>query len=220
MTNSRDYKEFSTGEWYHLFSRGNGKMDILRDDEDARVFLDRLMRSLGRDVQGAPLHTGGKRVQIRIEPFERDAFSIAVYCLMPNHFHFLIRQNKDVSISKLFLKLLTSYSMYFNRKYDHVGHVFQDRIKAVHVVDDTQLKHLSAYIHVNPQVAKLVRDARKWPHSSYAEYLSPDTGGLCDTATILEHFKSAREYQRFVEDAFDDIVARKSTVRELMLDEV
>jgi putative transposase len=222
---TRDYKQFGTGEWYHVFTRGNDKMDIFRDEQDYFVFMHRLRAALGKEttVQGAPLHTlhiprRDGRIQVRITPFEADAFSIAAYCLMPNHFHFLIRQNGEIPISTLLLKVLTSYSMYFNRKYQHVGHVFQDRFKAVHIDNDTQLKHVSAYIHVNPKIARLVRDLRKWKYSSYPEYFTDKNGGVCDTRIILEQFRNAREYEKFVEESFEDIRARKDAVRELMMD--
>lgn len=228
--NKRDYKEFGEGEWYHVFTRGNGKMDVFRDTQDYENFLKRLHMVLGSEsagakvpaasVPGAPLY-GRKRWKpgsIRVTPFESGAFSISAYCLMPNHFHFLIQQNGEIPISKLFLRLLTSYSMYFNRKYEHVGHVFQDRFKAVHIEGDTQLKHVSAYIHQNPKVAGLVRDLSKWQYSSYPEYLGKVGGGVCDTTKLLEHFSNVSEYQRFVEDSFEDIRARKDSVRELMMD--
>ena len=232
--NKRDYKEFETGEWYHLFTRGNGKMDIFRDEQDYENFQKRLMLVLGKNantaertraplaqvIPGRPL-SGRERWTpgaIRITPFEADAFTIAANCLMPNHFHFLIRQNTEIPISKLFLKLLTSYSMYFNHKYNHIGHVFQDRFKAVHIKDDTQLKHLSAYIHANPKVAGLVRDLKKWKYSSYPEYFGAVAGGVCDTSVILEQFRNRREYEKFVEDSSEDIRARKDVARELMID--
>lgn len=221
--NKRDYKEFETGEWYHLFTRGNGKMEIFRDRQDYFVFLQRFSMALGSDVtpsSRAPLESQGAplRNPIRVTPFDPGTFSVGAYCLMPNHFHFLIQQNGEIPISKLFLRLLTSYSMYFNRKYEHVGHVFQDRFKAVHIEGDTQLKHVSAYIHQNPKVAGLVRDLSKWQYSSYPEYLGKVGGGVCDTTKLLEHFSNVSEYQRFVEDSFEDIRARKDSVRELMMD--
>lgn len=233
--NKRDYKEFETGEWHHIFTRGNGKMDVFRDEQDYENFLKRLGLVFGKNddasartgepfvqaVPGRPLYRRERWTPgaIRITPFEPDAFSIAAHCLMPNHFHFLIRQNSEASISKLFLKLLTSYSMYFNRKYNHVGHVFQDRFKAVRIEDDTQLKHVSAYVHVNPKIAGLVRDLKKWKYGSYPEYFSEIAGGVCDTKILLEQFRNVREYEKFVEDSLEDIRARKDVARELMMDE-
>ena len=210
---NRDYKEFGTGEWYQIFNRGNGKMD---EKSQPRNSFFKPLETF--ESQGAPLRISRTRNPIRVTPFESDAFSIAAYCLMPNHFHFLIQQNTDVPISKLFLRLLTSYSMYFNRKYDHVGHVFQDRIRSVHIEDNTQLLHVSAYIHQNPRVANIVGNLERWPHSSYPEYTGEKEEGICDTDIVLGQFTNAREYRRFVEDAFEDIRARKEIARELMMD--
>jgi putative transposase len=225
MRNTRDYKEFAKREWHHIFSRGNGKMEVFRNGQDYAVFTHRIEAILGtsngQGGQGRPLTTAqgttNGRVRVRVTPLEKDSFTVAAYCLMPNHFHFLIRQNTDTPTSKLFLKLLTSYSMYFNRKYEHVGHVFQDRFRAVHIENETQLKHVSAYIHLNPQTARLVRSAHGWPYSSYAAYLGEKKVALCDTSPVLELFKNAREYRRFVEDAAQDIRERKD-VTKLMLD--
>ncbi len=228
----RDYKEFGEGEAYHIYNRGNDKMQLFRDEQDYSQFLKRLRLACTRaplvrsvsspDVPGRPLYEQA-RVRwtpgsIRITGFDPGTFSLACYCLMPNHFHLLIRQETEIPISKLILKVLTSYSMYFNRKYDHVGHVFQDRFKAVHITDDTQLLHVSAYIHQNPKVGKLVHNLRNWKYSSYPEYLGRSGDELCDKNILLEQFRSAREYERFVEDSFEDIRARKE-VRELMIDE-
>lgn len=216
MANTRDYKAFAEGEWYHVYARGNNKMDIFCDDQDYSIFVDRLARVLGREgVQGAPLHSDGRRVQVRISAFDKDAFSIAAWVLMPNHFHFLIRQNTSAPISNLFLKLLTSYSMYFNRKHQHVGHVFQDRFRAVRIQSDKQLLHTSAYIHSNPCVAELTRKRGDWWWGSYREY-TQGVKGFSDIAVILDYFKDASEYDHFVGDAEADIRRRKATEKELL----
>lgn len=214
--NKRDYKEFAEGECYHIYNRGNGKMDVFKDEQDYGVFRSRLLAAL--NCQGAPLAGQSESERVRITPFDAGTFSIIAWTPMPNHFHFLIRQNTEVPISKLFLKLLTSYSMYFNRKYKHAGHVFQDRFKAVHVENDAQLLHVSAYIHTNPLVAGLVRSLSDWPHGSYPEYMGASRGAVCDTNIVLEHFKDAKEYERFVSEATEDIRARKDMARDLMMD--
>jgi putative transposase len=138
---------------------------------------------------------------------------------MPNHFHLLIRQNTELPVSALLLKVCGSYSKIFNKKYDRVGSLFQDQFKAVHVADNTQLLHLSVYMHVNPRLAQLVRDAAKWKYSSYPEYLGLVEGGICDTNTVLGQFKNTRAYEKLVDDSFEDIRARKSAARDLMMDE-
>jgi len=80
--------------------------------------------------------------------------NIGAYCLMPNHFHILVREKIEGGISKYMLKLLTSYSMYFNKKYKRTGGLFEGKFKSNHVDNDNYLKYLYSYIHLNP--AKLI----------------------------------------------------------------
>ena len=75
---------------------------------------------------------------------------IGAYCLMPNHFHILAKERVENGISLFMKKLLTAYSMYFNKKYERTGTLFQGRFKAQHAADDRYLKYLFAYIHLNP----------------------------------------------------------------------
>jgi len=208
--NNRDYKQFAPGNYYHIYNRGNGRMDIYKDDQDYFNFLKRLKLSLGiedkatqrQTLQSLPLSG------IRIEPLPKDAFSIICYCLMPNHFHFLIKQNNKVSISKLINKVCSSYTKYFNKKYDLVGHLLQDRFKAVVVDNDEYLLWLSAYIHQNPKVAGLVRDLKDYKWSSYLYYLNSNNSNsqfFCDKDIVLEGFKNINEYKDFVEDSYGAI---------------
>ena len=129
---------------------------------------------------------------------------------MPNHYHLLVRQNTELPISTLVLKVCSGYGKVFNKKYDRVGSLFQDQFKAVHVNRNEYLLHLSAYIHQNPKVAGLVGDLGKWKYSSYQEYLEENTGGLCDKKIILEQFRDVREYERMVRESYDTIKSNKN----------
>jgi len=75
---------------------------------------------------------------------------------------------------------------------------------------------VSAYIHQNPKVAGLVSDLRQWSYSSYLEYIDGQTG-LCDHNPLSDMFKSSSEYERFVEDRYEDIVEHKE-IEDLLLD--
>src|SRR6185369_8572937 len=134
----RDYKNLTTGNYYHIFNRGNNKQPICIDEQDFLNFFKRLYLALGLTwkQQGPSL--------LKISPLPKDCFTFVSYCLMPNHFHFFIRQNTNISISKLITKVCTSYSMYFNKKYLHIGHVFQGKFKAKLVENDSYFKYLSA----------------------------------------------------------------------------
>src|SRR3989344_9373822 len=221
--NHRDYKEFAPDNYYHIYNRGNGKQNIFCDEQDYFNFLKRLNIVLGKETR-APLvdantkSQGAPLLSLKLSPLPKEAFSILSYCLMPNHFHFLIRQNSVISISKLMSKISTSYSMYFNRKYNHVGHVFQDRFKAVVIDSDSYLGWLSAYIHQNPKVAGLVKNLRDYIWSSYPDYIGIRNRVLCDKKIILEKFENnTKDYRNFVDDSYDLIKEKKSS-EEIFLD--
>lgn len=204
--NTRDYKQFGEGVYYHIFNRGNGKENIFLDDDDFRFFMLRLRQNLFPD----------EKSKERLSSLPDNSFSLVSYCLMPNHFHLLLKQNTDIPTSKLLLKICTSYSMYFNKKYDHVGHIFQNRFKQIVIEDDSYLKWLTCYIHQNPKVAGLVTDLNKYQWSSYGEFLY-NRKGLCEKGIILEQFKNDKEFQQFTETSYE-IIKEKKNVENIFFD--
>ncbi|MDP2932865.1 MAG: transposase [bacterium] len=204
--NYRDYKKFSEGGFYHIYNRGNNKQDIFFDDEDRKCFLFRTREALYPEFANS-----------RRRPLAKGAFTLLSYCLMPNHFHLLIRQNLQNPISDLIKKVCTGYSKYFNKKYERVGHVFQDQYKAIVVSQDNYLTWVSAYIHQNPKIAGLVENLEEYPWSSYRDYLGLRQGKLCSIDLILGMFKNGQAYKEFVEDSFDQIKIRKD-VQKLLLE--
>lgn len=138
---------FAPDEFYHLYNRGNSKQVIFKDAYDYYHFIQLLYIANDFDT-----------FKLRDLP-EKDTFNcvrnkqlvaIGSYCLMPNHYHILIRQLEDNGISKFMQKLATGYSMYFNNKYERTGGLFEGRFKARHVDSDEYLKYLFSYIHLNP----------------------------------------------------------------------
>ena len=175
ITNYIKYKVYLKGAYYHIFNRGNDKRDIFLDNSDFQFYLRRLITCLSK--------------------FE---FSLICYCLMPNHVHLLLQQNSEVPSSKLMSSLHTSYSMYFNMKYKHIGHVFESRFKQKLIESDEYLIHLSRYIHLNPVEAGLVKKPETYKWSSYNNYLVNEEG-LIDNSIIMNFFKDKNDYQKFVE---------------------
>ena len=133
--------------FYHVFNRGINKQPIFLSETDHYYFLDKF-------------HNLKKKYD----------HSIYAFCLMPNHFHISIQTRKD-PISKIMASLTTSYSMYFNRTYNHFGPVFQNRYKSILVENDAYFIQLSQYIYLNPVKAKLVKDPVLYPFSSIREAL-------------------------------------------------
>jgi putative transposase len=213
----RDYKQLTQGQYYHIYNRGNGKMDIFLDKQDFKFFLFRLKENLHPELleqgtmQGRPLQMH-RRTRLPIGTFD-----LVCYILMPNHFHFLFKQNTALPISKIISKVCTSYSIYFNKKYKTVGHVFQDRFKAIQIEDDNYLLWLSAYIHGNPKAAGLVNNLEKYQWSSYPEYLGQQEEELCQKGIILEQFKKIDDYKKFVEEA-QAIIERRKDLENFLID--
>jgi putative transposase len=151
----RRSSKISIDEYYHLYSRGVNKMLIF----NARRDYERFQRLLYLANDEKPLHYCDlKPSQIYTIAQEKPLVSIGCYCLMPNHFHILIKEIAENGITRFMRRLLTAYSMYFNTKYERAGALFESRYKASHVSRDEYLKYLFSYISLNP-VKKI---EKKW----------------------------------------------------------
>ncbi len=113
---------------------------------------------------------------------------------MPNHVHLLIYQRQQKAMAEFMRSLLTSYSMYFNKKYKRSGPLFESRYKASMILDDSYLQHITRYIHLNP------RQWRDYEYSSLPYYLHQVTDEWIEPKRILELFSSPEEYLAFMED--------------------
>lgn len=196
---TRDYKIFAPGEFFHIYNRGNNKQDIFIDDSDYEFFILRLKQNLYPD----------RFDELKIQPLPSGSFSLISYCLMPNHFHLLIRQNSEIPTSKLMLKVCSSYSKVFNKKHERVGHLFQDQFKQVLINTDEYLKWVIAYICQNPKVAGSVKHLIDYKWSSYPEYISGLVNrGVCDNKTLNELFKG-QNIADFIETSYDIIKNNK-----------
>jgi putative transposase len=187
MTDSRKTEPQTT---YHVYNRGNKKDVIYYDDQDFQYYLKSL-----------------------IKYSKETNFTIFCYCLMDNHFHFCCKQNSEIALTKLMLKLNTSYAMYFNNKYKQVGHLFQGRFKAKVVDSDMYLAYLSMYIHANP-VDKGVYNLSEYKYSSYQEYYNGQALH-CDHKPILAQFNDSYlelffYVQKFKEDRINHLSSQNS----------
>lgn len=189
--NHRDYKQFAAGEFFHIYNRGVGKMNIFRNKEDFNVFLSRLKENVFPEFIDKSKLSKTDRKRKMLPP---NSFDVVCYCLMPNHFHLLIKQLTDLSISKLVSKLCSSYSLYFNKKYDRVGALFQDQFKSVLIKTNEQLLWTSLYIHKNPLKAVLVKNIEDYAWNSYLDYAGLKNDGLCKKEIILDQYRSSKEY--------------------------
>ena len=150
-------KDYVPESYYHIYNRGVEKRKVFLDDQDYTVFLNLLKRYLSNGSQKDNYGRDGVTFYNDIE--------LLAFCLMPNHYHLLIHVGDNPrSMSELIKRVSTAYTMYFNKKYTRVGHLFQGRFKASRITSDPYLLHISRYIHRNPD------DYFNWQYSSFPYY--------------------------------------------------
>ncbi len=167
---------FAENEFYHLYNRGVDKRKIYLSASDYRRFLALLyLANSTAPAHLANLLRGKQLKDLSTITREHPLVAIGAFCLMPNHFHILLTPLVEHGISKFMLKLETGYSMYFNKKYERSGALFQGKFKAEHASSDNYLKYLYAYIHLNPARAKWISVGQerlsRYRWSSYPFYL-------------------------------------------------
>jgi putative transposase len=137
---------FATNGIYHIYNRGTDKRAIYLDDNDRQRFIFNLYEF--NDLNPAP-NSFYKTQSYEVGP-RKKVVEILAYCLMPNHYHLMLRQIEDGGVTLFMRKLGTGYTMYFNKKYERSGSLFQGKFKSVPVETDEQLRYLPHYIHANP----------------------------------------------------------------------
>ncbi|MCR4279310.1 MAG: transposase [Candidatus Zambryskibacteria bacterium] len=143
---------FVPGEYYHIYSRGTEKRIIFIDESDYKRFVKLLFLCNGQKPVDSRKYKGLSFVESvdKVGKDKENLVYIGAYCLMPNHFHLLIRERDPAGVSIFMRKLLTAYSMYFNTKYGRKGRLFESSYQSMHADYDEYLKYLFAYIHLNP----------------------------------------------------------------------
>ncbi len=197
----------TTGHFYHIFNRGVAKQPTFLSKKDYEQAI--LALSYYR-FSNVPIKLSRfKEISVEertklMSSLEKDndnLVRIVGFVLMPNHFHFLLYQNKDKGIATFIAKFSNSYTKYFNTKNERVGPIFQGVYKAVRVDTDEQLVHLSRYIHLNPVVSALITEGEvfDYPWSSLPHFLK-DNSTLVYVDPVLSLFKNKSKYSKFLLD--------------------
>lgn len=187
-----------SGEYYHIYNRGNSKQIIFHDEQDYRYCIKLL------SIMNSEQHS--KSRDTKKSSVDRDTLvSIGAYCLMPNHFHILFRQEKDNGITLFMQKMSTAYVMYYNKKYKRTGGLFEGKFKSKYSGGDTYLKYLFSYIHLNPLKiiepnwkksklqGKLYSFLLEYQYSSFNEYISNNFEIINKTA-FPDYFSTKDEF--------------------------
>lgn len=213
---------FAINNFYHVFNRGVEKRKIFLNTKGYERFLKLLFFCNGdTPIVVKNLFRQGFYQGPSLEKFERgnQLVNIGAYCLMPNHFHLLLRERTENGITNFMRKLCTAYSMYFNKRNDRVGSLFQGRFGAQHLNQDIYLKYIFAYIHLNP--VKLMNSSWKeegyfknfknlnaadlflkdYPWSSYYAFVTGENKyHILDGEAFPKYFENIKEFDDFIKD--------------------
>ena len=166
---------FAKDHCFHVFNRGAGK-DLLFFNAGNYEYLLRLVKRYHK----------------------KNNVTLIAYCLMPNHYHFLLRQDSNEPLSKFINVLFNAYVQSVNQQQNRKGTLFEGRFRHVWIDRDEYLIHLCRYIHRNPLKAGLVSQPENWPYSNYLDWIGKRNGTLIDRTFIKAYFTSAEEYHQFV----------------------
>ena len=124
--------------------------------------------------------------------------TIIVYCLLPNHYHFLLRQDGEDGANLVIQRAFNSYTKAYNKKYQHSGTLFEGNFQVKPVTHDAYMLHLCQYIHGNPIKHGLVKSLEDWPYSNYHEWVQTRNGTLVDHQFINDFFPNRQAYAQDV----------------------
>jgi len=196
--------QFGEECYYHVFNRGVDKRSIFEDKNDIYYFFNRLT-DLNIDAVNSRLTTKRFKKQGKaiIEPNHAKLVSIIAYCLLPNHFHLVLKQESKDGISKFMQKLGTSYTMYFNTKYKRSGSLFQGKFKANLIGGDFGLPVLSVYINLN-YIHHRIDPKINLVKSSIFEYLDKELGeSICnqeEVESVINEIGTIKDYEKFAKN--------------------
>ena len=187
-------ESFTQGQYYHIYNRGAGRGRIFFSQGNYEYFLQLVNRYS-----------------------QKYGAIVIAYCLMPNHYHFLLGQETEECLSKFINVLFNAYVQALNLQQERMGALFEGRFKHKCVDQWEYLMVLCRYIHLNPVRASLVACPEDWAYSNYREWIGLRDGTLMDKVFVRDHFPRAEEYAAFLNDVEDE---RKSyeKVRKYMFD--
>jgi putative transposase len=169
------------GHFYHFYNRGAHRVSIFRE-ADNYVFVMRKLKHYCSKLNLTPI----------------------AYCLMPNHYHLLVRQDGDTPAGLLPQRIFNSYTKAYNKRYEHTGTLFEGNYRVAEIETESHLISLCRYIHANPVKDGIVDDVTEWPYSNYLEWVQARCGTLVDRAFIKQYYPTADAYRQEIQSYLHD----------------
>ncbi len=204
---------FVNGEYYHIFNRGVDKRVIFNNKQQQYFFFRRL-----RDLNTTDSSISTKNIRNKTHTSQERALpvsetgkarseklvSIVAYCLLPNHFHLLLKQQMDSGISNFMQRLGTSYTVFFNNQEKRTGRLFQGKFKATHLSGDYALPSVSSYVNLNYKHHRIAPE-RSLVKTSLFEYLGTELGeSICkkeEINQIIQEVDGLDGYKNYLKQA-------------------
>lgn len=199
-----------TDEYYHVYNRGVDKRDIFNSLKDLERFIESICEFNNSEVIGSLANL--RKNEIAPKALSKDPLvAIVVYCLNPNHFHFVLKQLIDGGVAKFMQKLQAGYTSYFNLKNARTGVLFQGTFKAHLVDDENYFNKVVGYVNNNYKVHNIPKDKMKFVFASDKEYKNNNFKIISkiEAERILEIFDGNKNFQKHC----DEIVSIVKTER-------
>lgn len=173
---------FVTNQYYHIYNRGvNREAIFFLPDND--VYLLRLLK----------------------KNIARYGLSLAAYCLMPNHYHFLLKPTRDDTVAPFMQSVFGAYTQAVNRQQGRQGPLFQGRFRAILINEEGYFIQLARYIHANPVLSGLTDTPQAWPYSNYQDIIGQRNGTLKNADLVPGCFPTGEDYRLSVEGYIAEI---------------
>lgn len=172
---------FEIRSTFHIYNRGCNKERIFFEEDNYTFLLN------------------------KIEEYSlKFNISVLAYCLMPNHYHLVLKQNSEEQICKCVQFIFNGYVKAINKMYKRSGTLFEGKFKSVEIYDDKSILFVCRYVHRNPIDDKLAAKIEEWKYSNYPEWIDKRDGKLVDKNFVRKYFPDPELYSKFVLDYFSD----------------
>jgi REP element-mobilizing transposase RayT len=176
---AKRYVKFFKGRCYHIYNRGCNKDKIFFEENNYLYLLSK----------------------VKLYSSEL-SITVAAYCLMPNHYHFLLQQESDKPVNDFVKLVFNCYTKAINKRYTRSGTLFEGAFKAIYIEDGDYIKELCKYIHRNPLDCGLVKNLEDWKYSNYLEWIGKRNGSLFNRDFMNKYFISEEHYKKFVLEGY------------------
>ena len=168
---------FQKGNCFHFYNKAVGSENLFNQREDYLLLL--------------------KKLELVIKDY---SVSVFAYCLMPNHFHFFLRQDSEKPIYKIFNRIFSYYIQVFNHKYNRKGRLFNGPLQHKIITNEKYLVFLCQYIHLNPLGAGLVENIEDWEFSNYLEWIGKRNEALFNNELLRLYFENSKKYEESIKE--------------------